>query len=441
MILIPMMSVLPVLFLFSSVSAQCLTANDSPMTGNPAAKTALPAADFHFALDTLKKMVTIEPKDNVFYSPHSLHQALSLVYFGARGNTEESLKKVLHLQNLSKVDVQRYYAFDNLNRLAAQENGSTDYEYESLNRLWISDTRKVRECMLDFFSDSLEKTDFHTNPEGVRENINQWVSNVTRGHIRDLLPAGSISVDTDLVLANAVYFKGLWRSRFDPANSKKDLFYSSGSQNSVVTFMHQKGTFNHLISELLGAHILELPYKGENISMFVLLPPFATARSANSDDHDGVRQMIEHISTEEGAAELQDILHYGVPPRDVEVYLPKFTMEKELPVHTLLSALGAGHLVTPNMADLRGFLEEGERPLHLGDAVHRARIEVTEEGTTAAAATALFTFRSGRPLQPAVFNANHPFVYLIFDKQRNSILFSGIYRSPNLPKNTAETSA
>lgn len=196
-----------------------------------------------------------------------------------------------------------------------------------------------------------------------------------------------------------------------------------------------------MISELLGAHILELPYKGEKISMFVLLPPFATARPASSGDNDGVRQMIEHISSEEGAAEFQDILHYGVPPRDVEVYLPKFTMEKELPVNTLLAALGAGDLVMTNAADLRGFLEEGEKPLHLGDAVHRARIEVTEEGTTAAAATALFTFRSGRPLQPAVFNANHPFVYLIFDKQRNSILFSGIYRTPNLPKNTAETSA
>lgn len=96
----------------------------------------------------------------------------------------------------------------------------------------------------------------------------------------------------------------------------------------------------------------------------------------------------------------------------------------------LLSALGAGELLAPNTADLRGFLADGETTLHLGDAVHRARIEVTEEGTTAAAATALFTFRSSRPIEPAVFKANHPFVYLIYDKTTRAVLFTGIFRVP-----------
>ena len=99
--------------------------------------------------------------------------------------------------------------------------------------------------MLDLFGDQLEKTDFHTNPDAVRDHINQWVSNMTKGHIRDLLPVNSIGVDTDLVLANAVYFKGLWESRFNPTNSKKDIFYISNSQHSMTTFMKQSGHFNH----------------------------------------------------------------------------------------------------------------------------------------------------------------------------------------------------
>ncbi|XP_043259822.1 serine protease inhibitor 88Ea-like [Colletes gigas] len=443
----PAMSVIPALFMLSSVTAQCLTGDDNPAMMNPGSKKALTDARFGFALESLKKTAMIESRDNIFFSPHSIHQALTLAYFGARGTTEESLRKALHIPNdLSKVDVQRYYAYEKSLRqqLESQGNSSGTGEYTSANRLWITDTRKVRECMLDFFGDQLEKTDFHSNPSAARDRINDWVSNTTKGQIRDLLSPDSITEDTDLVLANAVYFKRLWQSRFDPAESKKDLFYSSGSQNSMVTFMRQKGTFNHLISEILGAHVLELPYKGEDVSMFVMLPPFATARAVNGADGadgDGVRQLIERISTDEGSAELRHILNYGVPARDVEVFLPRFEIERELPLGTLLNALGAGELMVPNAADLRGFLEDGEKPLHLGDAVHRARIEVTEEGTTAAAATALFMFRSGRPLQPAIFNANHPFLYLIYDKPMRTILFSGIYRAPNPPQNNAQTGA
>lgn len=438
----PAMSMLAVLFLIGSVSSQCLTGDDSPAMSHPGSevKKSLRAARMKFALQSLKETSAIQPDENIFYSPHSLYEALSLAYFGSRGTTEQSLKKALHIpDNLSKVDVERYYTLESA--VAPGSQNVTDYDYASANRLWISDKRKIRECMLDVFGDQLEKTDFHTNPDAVRDKINQWVSDKTKRHIRDLLPPNSIGEDTDLVLVNAVYFKGLWRSQFDPANSRRDPFYTSGSRNSMVTYMYKNGTFNHLVSELLGAHILELPYKGDRISMFVMLPPFAIARSANGGGRDGVKALIDHLTTDEGSAELRDIFEYGAPDRKVEVFLPRFTVEKQLPMGSLLQALGAGDLMGPNSADLRGFVAEGERPLHLGDAVHRARIEVTEEGTTAAAATALFTFRSGRPLQPAVFNANHPFVYMLYDRKTKAILFAGVYRSPSVQRNTAEASA
>lgn len=188
-----------------------------------------------------------------------------------------------------------------------------------------------------------------------------------------------------------------------------------------------------VVSEDIGAHVLQLPYKGDEISMYILLPPFAEARSAddqNTNAPDSIRQLIERVTGKtQGATELRDILKNGMPPREVEISLPKFSMDKELPVGQLLQALGAGDLLS-STADLRGLLADGEPSLHLGDAVHRAVVEVTEEGTTATAATALFSFRSSRPAEPAIFKANHPFLYFIWEKSSSSILFAGVYRTP-----------
>lgn len=407
---------------------------------DPTSRDSLTDARFDFALDSLKRTALIESKDNIFFSPHSIHQAVTMAYFGARGTTEESLKRALRIPNeLTKIDVQRYYATErSFNQKRSQGESADSYDYRIANRFWITSSKKLQDCMLDFLGDQLQVTDFHTNPAEVRNQINNWVSNITKGHIRDLLPPSSITEDTDLVLANAVYFKGLWAHRFDSKSSKRDIFYASGTQNSVTTFMRQKGNFNHAISEQLGAYILELPYKGNEISMFVLLPPFSTARSIqnpSNEPQDGIRQLVERLATEKGSRELREMLDDGLPPREVEISLPRFELERELPLGQLLHALGAGELLTPG-ADLRGFVADGEQSLHLGDAVHRARIEVTEEGTTAAAATAIFTFRSSRPTEPAIFNANHPFVYLIYNKVEHNILFTGIYRSPGVPHST-----
>lgn len=187
------------------------------------------------------------------------------------------------------------------------------------------------------------------------------------------------------------------------------------------------------MSEELGAYILELPYKGNEISMFVLLPPFSTARSQQipgNESQGGIRQLVERLATQKGSQVLRQLLDDGMSLQEVEVSLPRFEIERDLPVGQLLIALGAGELMTPGAADLRGFVADGERGLHLGDAVHRARIEVTEEGTTAAAATSLISFRSSRPIETIIFNANHPFVYLIYDKIGHNILFTGVYRIP-----------
>ncbi|XP_074112441.1 serine protease inhibitor 88Ea isoform X2 [Cotesia typhae] len=436
--------------LSQSISGQCLTGNDNPLTANPNTNKQLISSKLNFTLEALKQSALLESKDNLFFSPHSLHEALTLAFFGARGTTEEGLRKALRIpDSLSKIDIQRSYALEkSLKEFAALTgNVSTNYEFKTANRLWISDTKKIRECMTTLFSEELEKVDFRSNPGEVRNRVNNWVSSVTKGHIQDLLAPDAIDESTDLVLTNAVYFKGLWGRRFEAANNKKDIFY--GSKNSIVTYMRQNSTFNYMVSEELGAHVIELPYKGDEISMYIFLPPFVTTKARRGFrqapgagetvgiNRDGIHQLIERMtSTERGIEELYDILDRGMLERDVELSLPRFTVEKELPVSSLFGALGAGELLQPGKADLRGFLENSSDNLHLGDAVHRAKIEVTEEGTTAAGATAVFTFRSSRPAEPAVFNANHPFVYLIYEKPSQSIIFAGVFRTPTSPAET-----
>lgn len=232
----------------ASVSAQCLTGNDSPTEMPGDFTQVLEQARLDFAFETLRKTVNIETTENIFYSPHSLHEALTLAYFGARGDTEQNLKRALQVpEAYSKSYVQRFYGFENALRKMTEDAGnfSSSYEFRTANKLWVTKERRVRECMLDLFGEQLESVDFNTNPEAIRVRVNDWASNRTKGHIRDLIPTGGVTEDSDLVLANAVYFKGLWSSKFDPANSKKDNFYSNGSRVSSVLFMKQKGTFSH----------------------------------------------------------------------------------------------------------------------------------------------------------------------------------------------------
>ncbi|XP_011497237.1 PREDICTED: serpin B4-like [Ceratosolen solmsi marchali] len=414
---------------------QCLTGNDNPVTLRIDAAQKLSDARFNFALEALKRVADIDTQDNIFFSPHSLYEALSLAYFGARNTTEAILKKALNIpEDFSKIDVQRFYAFKKSLEEERKINSSGNYDYKVANHLWLSEAKKVRECMLDFFGGDIDRADFRQKAEVVRLQINAWVKNTTHGNICDLLPKNAIDESTDAILANAVYFKGLWQSRFLFSNTKKDVFYLGQDNMTIVQFMNQKGSFNHMVSEELGVHILQLPYKGEDISMYILLPPFVSSQQntalLNHSKVDGVRQLLQRISDNiDSAAELRDILDNGMPSRDVELAIPKFNLERELPVKDLLQAMGAG-VIFDSSADFRGFTADGETSVHLGDAIHRAKIEVTEDGTTAAAATALFSFRSSRPTEPAYFMANHPFAYFIYDRPSQSVLFAGIFRKP-----------
>ncbi|XP_067637446.1 serine protease inhibitor 88Ea-like [Eurosta solidaginis] len=370
----------------------------------------------NFTVSMLQAINKATPNENVFFSPYSTFHALLLAYFGAGGQTEVELTQALSLQwAKNKNHVLSGYNLEKSSRLKRAKK--MPLQFAAADRIYFDKNIALTDCVKDVFPEELATVDFQNNAEEVRVEINNWISNVTQNEIPEMLNVGDVDAQTQLVLANAAYFKGQWSNKFDAKNTKKDIFYTSESKHSFVDMMHKRGTYNLALDEYLGAYILEMPYvtsfeneKESDVSMVVILPPF--------HDLDGVLAKLTPDS-------LDDALKGGMA-REVDVSFPKFDFEQNLELVPILRDVGINSLFEKE-ADLSDF---SANSIQFGDAKHVAKIKVDEEGSTAAAATVLFSFRSARPLEPTKFECNHPFMFLIFDYNAKAILFTGIYRDP-----------
>ncbi|CAH4030837.1 serine protease inhibitor 88Ea-like [Pieris brassicae] len=396
----------------ATVHGQCLDKDVSK--ANPESRVDLYKGQLHFTLDLFNTINKAVPEDNVFFSPFSVYHALLLGYIASGGRTEQNLKQALKISDsLDKVNLLTAYRVDKRSR--AMNNNSDSYEFTNANRMFVDSGLNVRQCVRDLLLDELQALNFHENPVAAREAINSWVERVTKNNIKDLIPADGITEATKLVLANAAYFKGVWASKFLVERTKKQVFFVSETRQTLWPFMRQKGIFHYMVNDDLGAQILELPYKGNDISMYILLPPYSMK--------EGVSNIIAKLTPERLAAVVEE----GYMGREVVVEIPKFTIERSLPLRTILESLGAGDLFNAT-ADFSSLTDD--HGIYFDDAMHKAKIQVDEEGTVAAAATALFGFRSSRPAEPSVFIANFPFVYILYEKPTNSVLFMGVFRDP-----------
>ncbi|GBP68129.1 Serine protease inhibitor 88Ea [Eumeta japonica] len=341
-----------------------------------------------------------------------------------RYRNENELRSGMKIEiRTDKINLMTAYKVDRRSRL--MNNNSDSYEFNSANKLFADEELQVRQCIRDFFGEEIDTLKFHNQPEAARQYINDWVARVTKNNIKDLLSEYDISHNTKLVLANAAYFKGVWASKFPAERTKKEAFFVSETRQTLVPFMKQKGTFHYTVSDDLGAQILELPYKGNDISMYILLPPYSMK--------EGLNNIIANLTPERLAAVVEE----GYMGREVIVEIPKFTMERSLPLRSVLEAVGVGGLFS-DAADFSALTSE--RDVVFDDAVHKAKIQLDEmvndmfilifNGTVAAAASAIFGFRSSRPAEPTRFLANFPFVYLVYERPTASVLFMGVYRDP-----------
>lgn len=265
-----------------AANAQCLAEDDNVQhtkTDNPLARTRLYKGESIFTLKLLEAINAATPSENVFFSPYSLYHVLLLMYFGAKSDTEQTLRKGLELHWTEDKPVvwQAYNVGKKALAMRFGQNKADEIQFVSVDKLFFGKQIPVEECMEDKFFEEIEKLDFEKDPESQRLYINNWVENTTHGEITDLLIPGSITKNTKLAIANAAYFKGTWQSKFKPEETKKEIFYVSNERQEFVDMMHVEGTFNHAANEKLGCHILELPYTGQDeasrVSMFVFLPP------------------------------------------------------------------------------------------------------------------------------------------------------------------------
>jgi serpin B len=362
-----------------------------------------------FSFDLYKKLKDKNKEENLFYSPASISIALAMTYAGARGNTEKQMANVL---NFTLPQDRLHPAYS---KLIENLKSNKDYELSIANALWLQKDYKYLQEFLNimekYYKGGFNEVDFEANPEGARIKINDWVSKETKEKIKDILNPKDITSLTRLVLTNAIYFKGKWQTEFNKKSTKDEDFYLINGQKTKVKMMYQKNTFNYYENDDL--QLLEMPYKGDNVSMVIILPKA------------GKFKTVEDMMDEK---KLQEWIK-SATKTEVETYIPRFKFTQRFELGKNLSDMGMKDAFSA-AADFSGI--NGKKDLYISRVIHKAFVDVNEEGTEAAAATAVVIETKALIIKkPVVFKADHPFIFLIRDKEVGSILFMGRVMDPN----------
>jgi serpin B len=365
-----------------------------------------------FATDLYARLRSDQPT-NLFFSPYSISTALAMTSAGANGQTEAQMAKVLHFAvPEAKLDP----AFRTLRKLLVSSDKTSGIQLRVANRLWGQEGFHFLPGFLqvtkaDYGAD-LGLLDFK-QPEAARKTINSWIEQQTDNKIEDLLAPGVLSTDTRLVLTNAIYFKGQWTNEFEKRATTDAPFHTSASQQITVPMMHQTHLLHYGATDKM--QVLSLPYgQSGSLSMLVLLPKKTEGLS-------DLEKTLTGENLEKWSA--------GLRPRRVNVFLPKFKLTSEFSLGDVLGSMGMA-LAFSDMADFSRMSTQEQ--LFISAVIHKAFVDVNEEGTEAAAATGIEMRPTAIRLteEPVEFRADHPFVFLIRDNRTQSILFLGRIVNP-----------
>ncbi|NXK96233.1 SPB6 protein, partial [Formicarius rufipectus] len=379
---------------------------------------SLYAANTTFALDLLRKLSEKKIGQNLFLSPFSISSALSMVLLGSKGNTEAQIRKVLCLNKAEDA----HNGYQSL--LSEINDPNSKYILRTANRLY---GEKTFEFLSSFIESSakcyhagLEETDFVNAWEESRKQINGWVEERTEGKIQNLLTEGIVNSLTRLVLVNAIYFKGNWAKPFNKERTTERPFHINKKETKPVHMMFKKDRFNMTYIGDLQTKILELPYVSNELSMIILLP------DAIQDGSTGLERLERELTYEK----LVDWINpKSMDSMKVMVSLPRFKLEEAYDLKPILSSMGMPDAFEEGKADFSGISSGNE--LVLSEVVHKSFVEVNEEGTEAAAATAAVMFCGCAMTVPVLeFTADHPFLFFIRHNKTCSILFCGRFCSP-----------
>ncbi len=356
---------------------------------------------------------------NIIFSPISLSLALAMTMAGAETTTEEAMLEALQL-TLPEEDI--YPAFNALLLAIEQseqkslENAEeSKFQLNIANSIWAQSGYNYKQNFLDLlaknFGAGVYNVNYKQDPEAARKAINNWVVEETQEKIKELIPAGAISDLTRLVLANAIYFKGAWRYQFDARATYEAPFYLLDGSEINVDMMK-------LDSERLYYHqgqnfeAVSLPYMSPDFAMTIVMPELATFSNFESSlTPEVMSSLLESMSSEQ-----------------VELQMPKFDFETTINAKEALKNLGMEEAFIAELADFSGITEE--EALLITDVLHKATITVDEEGTEAAAATAVIVGLESMPPEPISLKIDRPFLFFIQHQPTGSILFMGRVTQP-----------
>jgi len=393
------------------IAANCMAVEPN-QPASPRGEQAIVEGNNKFALELYGKLK--DRQGNLFLSPYSISTALAMTYAGARGTTQEQMAKALQFPTPTLSNEQLHNAFGGIIRQLNEAGKKGGFELVVANALWGQKDYKFLQEFLTLvkknYDGDLKQVDFATQTEAARKTINDWVENKTKAKIKELIKPGTLDSMTRLVLTNAIYFKGKWASQFKPDKTQDASFTLLGGQKVNVPMMNQTSNFGYMETDT--TQVLEMPYVNNDLSMVVLLPKKL----------DGVSELEGGLTSETIAGWLAKLRK-----REVQVYLPRFKVTSEFELAQVLGSMGMPDAFCAK-ADFSGMT--GNKDLFISAVVHKAYVDVNEEGTEAAAATGVAMKLTSIAPPPPVFKADHPFVFLIRDNRMGSILFLGRTANP-----------
>ena len=381
------------------------------LTSTPEGIAEVVTANNQFAID-IYQQINGQPQQvdkNVFFSPYSLSTAMAMLYAAAKGETKAQIQKTFHYPTPAILNPNSAALYNQFNK------SNPDYKLATVNDLWmqqgLTPTKSYIDTVQRYYSGQVTALDFEGSPDSARQTINKKIVEKTKQMIPELLPKGSIKSDTAVVLTNAVYFKGDWTLPFTAERTSAQPFYNAIGRASTVQMMQQQSYFSYYEDKHI--QVVQLPYKGDDLSMLVVLHKFNHKLA--------MQQLTKSLS----ATKIKQ-WRSGLVRQEVDLQLPKFKLDARYQMKTLLADMGMPKAFN-NGAEFNLYADG--TPIKLDEVYHQAVVTVDEKGTEAAAAAGAVGMYVGMSY-PVEFKADHPFMFMIKDNKTDAILFLGQVNKP-----------
>ncbi len=394
-----------------TINYQALPIEVKALTSTPEGIAEVVTANNQFAIDMYQQIngKSEQVDKNIFFSPYSLSTAMAMLYAAAEGETKAQIQKTFHYPGPAILNPNSAALYNQFN------TPNPDYKLATVNDLWMQQGLRLNQNYLNtvqrYYSGQVTALDFEDSPDPARQTINKKIADKTKQLIPELLPKGSIKSDTAVVLTNAIYFKGNWTLPFTAESTSTQPFYNAIGRASTVQMMRQQSYFDYYEDKHI--QVVQLPYKGDDLSMLVVLPKLNHKLA--------MQQLAKSLS----ATKIKQ-WRSGLVRQEVNLHLPKFKLDARYQMKKLLADMGMPKAFN-NGAEFNLYADGP--PIKLDEVYHQAVVTVDEKGTEAAAATAAVGMYTGMSY-PVEFKADHLFMFVIKDNKTDAILFLGQVNKP-----------